>query len=63
MAGNLYTVGLIPIHSPPYWQALCKQLRIIMQRVQKETSAVISLVYIFCIEIVDFFLLEFIGDD
>lgn len=50
-----YTVGLVLIHSPPCWQVLSRQHRIIMHRVQKETSAVISLDYIFYIEIVDFF--------
>ena len=52
-----YVVGLVLIHSPSYWQlwTLCRMLHIIMCRVQKETSTVISLIYIFCIGTVDFF--------
>lgn len=50
-----YPVGLVFIHSPPDWHLLCRQRHIIMWRVQKGTSDVISLLYVFCIEIVDFF--------
>lgn len=64
VAGNLHREAGFDTH-PPYWQLLRTQLHIIRQRVQKGTSPVISLVYIFCIEIVDFFswdLLEMIKD-
>lgn len=50
-----YPVGLVFIHSPPDWHLLCRQHHIIMWRVQKGTSDVISLPYVFCMEIVDFF--------
>lgn len=55
MVETYYTVGLLLIHSPCYWQLLCEQ-RHEMHKVQKETSAAVSFVYIFYIEIVDFLL-------
>lgn len=50
-----YTVGLLLMHSPPYWQLLCEQ-RHEMHKVQKAISAAISFIYMFYIEIVDFLL-------
>lgn len=47
-------VRLVLIRRPFYWQLSCRQLHIIVQRVQRETYTVISFVCIFCIEIVDF---------
>lgn len=47
-------VRLVLIRKPSYWQLFCRQLHVIVQRVQRETYTVISFVCIFCIEIVDF---------
>lgn len=54
-AGNLHGRAGFDTQSTLLTTCFVRQHHIVMQRVQKETSDVISLVYIFCIEFVDFF--------